>query len=48
MRRSSPKTDLLLDITLWLEIVLLAGVLLQWHPPIQPFPPIFVNVPGQH
>jgi hypothetical protein len=33
--------DLILDITLCLEIFLLAWVLLQWHMPIRPFPQIF-------
>jgi len=37
--------DLVLDITLWLQIALLAAVLLQWHPPIRPFPPIFAQPP---
>jgi hypothetical protein len=41
--RRSARTDLLLDITLWLEIALLAIVLLQWHPPVRPFPPIFTT-----
>ena len=40
-RRPEPKTDLVLDITLWVEIALLALVLLDWHPPIRPFPDIF-------
>jgi hypothetical protein len=45
MRRASSNADLVLDVTLCLEIVLLAWVLLQmqWHPPIRPLPPIFVN-----
>ena len=45
MQRTS-RTDLLLDITLWLEIALLAFVLLQWHPPVRPFPPIFTTPPS--
>jgi hypothetical protein len=40
-RPPEPKTDLILDITLWVEIALLALVLLDWHPPIRPFPDIF-------
>jgi hypothetical protein len=40
-RRSEAKTDLVLDITLWVEIALLAVVLLDWHPPIRPFPDVF-------
>ena len=40
-RRAEPKTDLILDITLWVEIALLALVLMDWHPPIRPFPDIF-------
>jgi hypothetical protein len=42
---ASPKTDLVLDITLWLQIALLALVLLQWHPVVRPFPQFF---PPQH
>jgi hypothetical protein len=38
-----PRTDQILDITLWLEIALLAGILWQWHPPVRPFPPIFAT-----
>ena len=40
--------DDLLDITLCLEIALLAVVLLQmqWHPPIRPFPQIFPTPPS--
>jgi hypothetical protein len=38
---AEPKTDLVLDIVLWLQIAVLAMILLQWHPPITPFPPIF-------
>ncbi len=38
-----PRTDQILDITLWLEIAVLTLVLLQWHPPVHPFPPIFVK-----
>jgi hypothetical protein len=30
-------------VILWLEIALLAWVLLQWHPPVTPFPPIFAR-----
>jgi len=41
-----PKPDLVLDITLWLEIVLLAVILWQWDMPIRPFPPIF-EVPAR-
>jgi hypothetical protein len=40
-RPEGPRTDQLLDITLWLEIALLAVVLLLWHMPVRPFPPIF-------
>jgi hypothetical protein len=38
---AEPKPDLVLDITLVLEIVLLAVILWQWQMPIRPFPPIF-------
>jgi hypothetical protein len=38
---ASQKTDLVLDITLWLQIALLALVLSEWHPPIRPFPQFF-------
>ena len=43
---TEPKPDLVLDITLWLQIVLLAVILWQWHMPIRPFPPIF-EVPAR-
>ena len=43
---AEPKPDLVLDITLWLEIVLLAVILWQWQMPIRPFPPIF-EVPAR-
>jgi hypothetical protein len=42
---AAQKTDLVLDITLWLQIALLAVVLLQWHPIVKPFPQFF---PPQH
>ena len=38
---AEPKPDLVLDITLVLQIVLLAVILWQWQMPIRPFPPIF-------
>ncbi len=37
------RTDLMLDLILCLELMLLAAVLLMWHPPVQPFPPILFN-----
>jgi len=43
---AEPKPDLVLDITLVLEIVLLAVILWQWQMPIRPFPPIF-EVPAR-
>ena len=44
---AEPKPDLILDITLWLQIVLLAVILWQWEMPIRPFPPIFEVPPPQ-
>ena len=38
---SERRTDLMLDVILCLELVVLAAVLLMWHPPIHPFPAIF-------
>ena len=37
------RTDLMLDVILCLELMLLAALLLMWHPPVQPFPPILFN-----
>jgi hypothetical protein len=42
-RRSA---DVLLDITLYFEIALLAAVLLMWNPPVRPFPSLFL--PATH
>ena len=44
---AEPKPDLILDITLWLQIMLLAVILWQWEMPIRPFPPIFEVSPHQ-
>ena len=44
-RGAEPKTDLVLDITLWVEIAVLALTLMEWHPPIKPFPDIFPTSP---
>ena len=44
-RVAERKTDLVLDITLWVEIAVLALTLLEWHPTVRPFPDVFPRSP---
>jgi hypothetical protein len=42
-RTAVPDTDLMLDVTLWVQIALLAYVLSMWQLPVQDFPPLFLT-----
>jgi hypothetical protein len=38
-----PETDLMLDVTLWIQIALLAYIIAIWDMPRQDFPPLFLT-----
>ena len=42
-RRSKLRESDFLDVVLCLELAVFALVLFNWHPTVQPFPPIIVN-----
>jgi hypothetical protein len=46
-REILPDTDLVLDITLWIQIALLAYVIAIWDMPRQNFPPLFLTTSWQ-
>ena len=41
-RADVPHTDFLLDVTLWIEIALLAYIIAIWDMPVQTFAPLFL------